>query len=187
MALVGFSTLALCGCHGDSPKARHVTQPPRQVLATPAGDAGAAAAGSTGAASPAAASPGGSAGVGPVVVPSGQQNVALGNLMLSIDRAVRVPGASTGSVSVHVDVAIRNSGVTSVASDSTAFQVMVPDGDIFPAKADASASVSGSIGSHSVRTGTVAFDLPAAAASNLRLMYRPSAVSQTAIIPLNLG
>lgn len=173
LVVAGLSVLVLAGCHSASHTARRAA-PPQQVLATPA------AGGS-------APSGGGSPGVGPIVVPNGQQNVALGDRTLTVNRAVRAAGSASSSVSVRVDVAIQNSAAVAITNDSTTFQVMGPDGDIFPAKPDASTSATGTIAAHSVRTGTVAFDVPAAATTGLRLMYRPSAGGQTVFIPLNLG
>lgn len=165
------SALALCGCASQSSAKRVAPSAPKQVAATP---------------KQVAATPtGGSAGVGPVVVPDGRQDAVLPDRTLTVRDAVREAGA--GSASIRVDVVIRNAGPTTIANASTFFRLMGPDGDIFGVTPGSSTSLDGAIDAHTSRAGTVSFEVPAAATASWRLLYRPGLQTQTVMIAVNVG
>jgi hypothetical protein len=164
------STLVVGGCAGGHTGAasapagtQHSAPVPRSIAARPAG---------------------GSAGVAPVVAPSGVPSVALPDRTLTVTQAASQPAGN--SVSIRVGVAIANSGARAIVNDSSAFRLIGPEGDIFGAVSDSSASLDGVIAAHATRTGTMTFQVPIAAASGLQLLYRSGSASRAAMIPLNL-
>ena len=130
---------------------------------------------------------GGSQGVGPIVVPEGRQDVVLPDRSLTVRGATRQPGARPNAASIRVDVEIQNTGSPAIANDSTFFQMMGAEGDIFGGAQSSSTSFGVAIEGHTSRTGAISFDIPAAAASGLRLLYRPGVSARTVMIPLHVG
>lgn len=169
-AALASSALVLAGCTGGQTSGasghvgtQHSAPVPPSIVATPAG---------------------GSAGVAPVVAASGASSVVLPDRTLTVTQAVSQPAGS--SRSIRVGLAIANSGAGSIASDSSAFRLIGPEGDIFGAVSGSSTSLDGVITAHGTRTGTVTFQVPIAAASGLQLLYRSGSASRAAMIPLNL-
>ena len=171
VALAGASAVLVCSCSSGNKRAAGTgssapASAPRQITATPSG---------------------GSGGVGPVVAPNGQGTVALGDRTLTVVHAVRGPGSTASSVTVVVDLSVQNPGASTITAASSSFELMGPEGDMFTVKPGGAASLDGAIAPHATRAGTITFDVPAAATSNMRLLYRPGANAQTAMIPLNIG
>jgi hypothetical protein len=166
-ALLVASALAISGCSsgGDgkpTAKSSAPSRAPQEVLATPSG---------------------GSAGVGPIVATDPHQQVGLPDRTIMVKSSVRQPGGRASSAAIVVNVDIGNPGATPIGTDVAAFQVIGPEGDVFGAKSVGTSSV----GPHTSGSVPVSFEVPAVAAGNLRLLYRPGPDARTVMVPLIPG
>src|SRR5947207_6881932 len=139
---------------------------------------------------------GGSAGKGPLVIsspapmPGGKaasQQIVLADRTLIIDSASKQKGASTNSTLINLDLAVRNTSDKAIMNQSTFFQLMGPEGDTFGYQYNSPDNFYGPIAAHTTRSGTIMFQVPTAAASSLRLLYRPEIATETAIILLKVS
>ncbi len=64
-------------------------------------------------------------------------------------------------------------------NESTFFQLLSAEGDTFTYQSNSSDTFYGDIPAHSSRDGSIVFQIPKAAASNLRLLYRPEVVKES--------
>jgi len=138
----------------------------------------------------------GSPGKGPLVISSptpvpggkaGSQRIVLGDRTLIINRVSKQTGASTNFTLINLDLAVRNTSDKAIMNQSTFFQLMGPEGDIFSYQYNSSDNFYGTIAAHTTRSGTIVFQVPAAATSSLRLLYRPEIAAETAIILLKIS
>jgi hypothetical protein len=126
---------------------------------------------------------GGDSGVPPIVVPDGQRQVVLGDRVLTVSNVNEQ--LSGNATAIRVNVVVRNTGKRPLPDQTTRFQVMTPEGDAFQARATNAKVRRGAIASGASRAATLVFDLPAAAAANVRLVYRPAADTPTVLMPLH--
>jgi Domain of unknown function (DUF4352) len=138
----------------------------------------------------------GSAGRGPLVIssptplPDGKaasQQIVLLDRTLIIDNVSKQKGASTNSTLINLDLDVRNTSDKAIMNQSTFFQLMGPEGDTFGYQYNSSDNFYGPIAAHTKRSGTIVFQVPTAAASSLRLLYRPEIATETAIILLKVS
>jgi hypothetical protein len=138
----------------------------------------------------------GSAGKGPLVISSpttvpggktGSQQIVLGDRTLIINHVSKQNGANTNSTLVNLDLAVQNTSNKTIMNQSTFYQLMGPEGDIFGYQYNSSDTFYGSIAARTTRSGMIVFQLPAAATTSLRLLYRPEVASETAIIVLTIS
>jgi hypothetical protein len=138
----------------------------------------------------------GSAGKGPLVVSSptpvpggkiGSQQIVLGDRTLIINSVSRQQGASADTTLVNLDLVIQNTSNKAILNQSNFYQLMGPEGDIFGYQYNSSDTFYGSIAAHTTRTGFIVFQLPTAAISSLRLLYRPEIATETAIVLLKVS
>ena len=138
----------------------------------------------------------GSAGKGPLVISSptpvpggkaGSQQIVLGDRTVIINSVSKQKGASTSSTLINLDLAIQNTSNKAIMNQSTFFQLMGPEGDIFGYQYNSSDNFYGTIAAHTTRSGTIEFEVPTAATPGLRLLYRPEIAKETAIILLKIS
>lgn len=138
----------------------------------------------------------GSAGKGPLVISSptsvpggkaGSQQIVLGDRTLIINSVSTQNGASANSILINLDLAVQNTSNKTIMNQSTFYQLMGPEGDIFGYQYNSSDNFYGSIAARTTRSGTIVFQLPAAAASSLSLSYHPEIAAETAIILLRVS
>ncbi len=138
----------------------------------------------------------GSPGKGPLVISSptgvpggkaGSQQIVLGDRTLIINSASKQKGASTNSTLINLDLAVQNTSDKAIMNQSTFFQLMATEGDTFGYQANGFDNFYGTIAAHTTRSGTIVFQVPAAATSGLRLLYRPEIATETAIILLKIS
>ena len=143
-----------------------------------------------------AKSAGGSPGVGPKVVPdttappgSGKhsQKVVLRDRVLIINDVTLQASDSQGVASIELDLSVQNTGDKDIMNQATFFRLIGSEGDIFGKQYNSSDTFYGPIDAHQSRRGAISFKTPKAAASTLRLLYRPEVATETAIVPLNVG
>jgi hypothetical protein len=134
---------------------------------------------------------GGSSGTGPLVVPAPPSNggpPAPEHVQLA-GRAFVLEGVATsgtGPIVIRLDVAIDNTGTTPLRNDATFFTLLSREGDTF-GQVSASAGFYGMLAAGSERRGTVVFQVPAAAAAGLRLLYRPDVATDSVLVDLPAG
>lgn len=138
----------------------------------------------------------GSPGKGPLSISSptpvpggkaGSQQIVLGDRTLIIYSASKQKGASTNSTLIDLDLAVQNTSDKAILNQSTFFQLMGPEGDTFGYQYNSSDNFYGTIAAHTIRSGLIEFEVPAAATSSLRLLYRPEIAPETAIILLKIS
>lgn len=138
----------------------------------------------------------GSAGKGPLVISSptpvpggkaGSQQIVLGDRTLIINSVSKQQGPSANSTLINLDLAVQNTSNKVIMNQSTFYQLMGPEGDIFGYQYNSSDTFYGTIAAHTTRGGMIVFQLPTAATSSLRLLYRPEIASETAIILLKVS
>jgi len=138
----------------------------------------------------------GSPGKGPLVISSptpvpggkaGSQRIVLGDRTLIINRVSKQQGASANSTLITLDLAIQNTSAKAIKNQSTFFQLIGLEGDTFGYQYNSSDNFYGSIAAHTTRSGRIVFQVPTAATSSLRLLYRPEIATETAIILLKIS
>lgn len=139
---------------------------------------------------------GGSQGNGPVTIFSptpvpggkaGSQQVILGDRTLIINSASKQKGVNTNFTLIYLDLAVQNTSDKAIMNQPTFFQLMGLEGDIFDYQYNSSDNFYGPLAAHTTRSGTIVFQIPTAAASSLRLLYRPEITTETAIIFLRVS
>lgn len=142
------------------------------------------------------ASSGGTPGKGPLVISnparipggtSSSQRIVLGDRTLVITSATRQRAANQSSVLIHVELAVRNTGAKAIQNEPSFFELMSSEGDVFGLQGNTAADFFRGIDPHASRTGFIEFDIPAAAASGLYLLYRPENATETVLTRLNTG
>jgi uncharacterized protein DUF4352 len=138
----------------------------------------------------------GSAGKGPLVISSptpvpggkaGSQQIVLGDRTLIINSVSKQNEVSTNSTLINLDLAVQNSSDKAIMNQPTFYQLMGPEGDIFSYQNNSSDNFYGTIAAHTTRSGTIVFQLPTAATSSLRLLYRPEFATETATTLLKVS
>ncbi len=138
----------------------------------------------------------GSAGKGPLVISSptpvpggkaGSQQIVLGDRTLTINSFSRQKVASTKFALIDLDLVVHNTSNKVIMNKSTFFQLMGPEGDTFGYQYNSSDNIYGTIAAHMTRSGTILFQVPTAAISSLRLLYRPEIATETAIVLLKVS
>jgi len=141
-------------------------------------------------------SSGGSQGKGPLLiftptpVPGGQvgsEKVVLGDRTLIINSVSKQNGTSANFSLIYLNLAVQNTSGKAIMNQPGFYQLIGPEGDIFDYQYNSSDNFYGSLPAHTTRSGTIVFQVPAAATSGLRLLYRPEIATETAIIVLILG
>ena len=138
---------------------------------------------------------GGSSGIGPRVIadapaaPGGgtaSQVVELTDRRLTID-AVTTPSAADPSTTVvEAKLAITNTGDAAIPNQAEFFQLVGSAGDAFAPRNDAADPFFAAIDARATRTGSLVFEIPGAAASNLHLLYRPELPTEAVVVPLSV-
>lgn len=166
-----------------------------------ASDPGSAAAAARPAAAPRFVTPRsvvGSPGKGPLVISSpvplpggtsSSQRVVLHDRTLVIKSvtATRQRGLSTGSVVIAVNLTIRGTSDKAIRNESTFFTAIGSEGDTFGPQDNSSGDFYRTIDARGSRSGTIDFEVPAAAASDLYLLYRPEVTAETMLTRLKAG
>jgi hypothetical protein len=201
LAVLSFCACLLVGCGGDiqhvANAAGVATETSVQNIASSSGQAAmmssshkTATAGSTAV----TATPVQSNGAAPIEVstptriPGGSstsQQIVLKDRTLVINTVSRQKGANPDPVAINIAMTIKNTGGKSIKNQAAFFQLVGAGGDFF-GQTNSSDNFYGPIASHTTRSGTITFQLPAAAIKNLRLMYRPEVASEALLMPVRV-
>lgn len=135
----------------------------------------------------------GTAGTGPVIIANptsisggkpGSQQVVLADRVLIVNGVSTQNGASAGTTLVSLDLSVSNTSSQAIMNQSSFFVLMGPEGDTFAYQRNSSDNFYGSISAASTHNGLVVFQVPTAAASSLKLLYRPEVATETVVLPL---
>ena len=138
----------------------------------------------------------GSPGQGPTIVstpspvpngPAGSQQVVLGDRILIVYSAVKQKSASANSMFINLDLAVHNTSGKTIMNQSTFFQLLGPEGDVYGEQYNRSDNLYGPISAQASSRGNVVFQIPSTAVSKLSLLYRPEVATETVIIPLKIS
>jgi hypothetical protein len=138
----------------------------------------------------------GSPGKGPLVISSptlvpggkaGSQQIVLHDRSLIINHVTELKGVSANTILISLDLAVQNTSDKAIMNLSTFFQLMGPEGDAFGYQYNSSDNFYGAIAAHTIRSGTIVFQIPAAARSSLHLLYHPEIAAETAIVLLKIS
>ncbi|MDQ1429880.1 MAG: hypothetical protein QOF40_482 [Actinomycetota bacterium] len=121
-----------------------------------------------------AASDGGTAG----------QPVDLSDRRLTVDAVTTPSSGDPGATVVEVKVVITNTGDAAIQNQSAFFQLMGVGGDAFGSRNAGPDPFYDPIDARASRSGSVIFEIPTAAVSNLHLLYRPEVPSDAVVVPL---
>jgi hypothetical protein len=124
----------------------------------------------------------------PTPLPGGSstsQQAVLKDRTLVIESVSKQKGTNPDPVAINLTLTIKNTGDRAIQNQASFFQLIGMDGDFF-GQINSSDNFYGPIAAHTTRSGTINFQLPAAAATNLRLMYRSEVPSGALLIPLKL-
>jgi hypothetical protein len=137
----------------------------------------------------------GSPGAGPIViltptpVPGGSANsqqVVLPDRTLIISNVSKQAGTDASSTAVNISMTIKNTGGKSIMNEASFFQLIGAEGDTFGLQSNNVANFFGSIAAHSERSATLAFQVPTATLSQLRLLYRSEVATETVFVALHV-
>ena len=135
---------------------------------------------------------GGSPGQGPLVangpasLPGSDPKVVLRDRTLVITSVTKHPGPTNGSVLIELNLMVRNTSGRSIENMPAFFRLIGPEGDSFNYRYNSSDNFYRPIGARAFRVGMTEFEIPAAAAASLSLLYRPEGSGETALIRLNV-
>ena len=126
--------------------------------------------------------------VSPTPVPGGSidsQQVVLADRTLVISSATKQK-VNTNSLLITLVITVKNTSAKSIMNQSTFFQLMGAEGDTFSYQYNSSDNFYGPVAAQSARTGTISFEIPAAAATNLRLLYHSEVATETVLVTLKV-
>jgi hypothetical protein len=105
---------------------------------------------------------------------------------LIITSVTRHPGPAHGSVLIDLNLVVRNTSGRPIKNIPAFFQLIGPEGDSFNYQYKSSDNFYRPIGARTSRAGLTEFEIPAAAAASLSLLYRPEVARDMALIQLNV-
>jgi Telomeric repeat-binding factor 2. len=137
----------------------------------------------------------GASGSGPIVVtaptsvpgsnPNSQQ-VVLNDRILVINSVRKQNSMNAASSLITLALTMKNTSKKPIKNQSTFFQLMGAEGDIFTYQYNSSDNFYNIVPARSSRSGTIVFQIPKAAVSNLRLFYRSEVVTETVLVSLKV-
>jgi hypothetical protein len=122
--------------------------------------------------------------------PSGnaaEHTVVLGDRVVAITGVTQQPDANQNFTVIDVTFAVTNPGDRAILNDAAFFRLLGSGGDAFAPRSHGADPFYDAIDARSTRTGSIGFEVPRAAASELRLLYRPEIATEAVIIPLSAG
>jgi hypothetical protein len=105
---------------------------------------------------------------------------------LLISSVSKQNGTTADSSLITLNLTVKNTSSKAIMNQATFFQLTGSEGDIFTYQYNSSDNFYGSVPVNGSHTGTIVFQLPAAAAHNLHLLYRPEVATETALVALSI-
>ena len=134
-------------------------------------------------------------GVGPIVilsptpVPGGNsssQMIVLPDRTLMINNVSKQQGSDANSAAIVLIITIKNTSAKSIMNEASFFQLIGAEGDTFGLPSNITSSFFGAIAAKASRDGTLTFQVPTAAISGIRLLYRSEIASETVFVSLKV-
>lgn len=115
---------------------------------------------------------------------------ATSQLVTLADRTLTIISVSqqqgTNSTAITLVMAVHNTGAKSIQNQASFYKLVGAEGDIFGLQSSATASFFGTILPQGSLNGTIVFQVPTAATSGLRLLFRSEVVTETVFVSLKL-
>ena len=118
---------------------------------------------------------------------AGSQKVVLSDRVLVINSITSQREANKNTVLIDLALVVRNTSAEAIRNEATFFHLIGPGGDTFGYQDNSPDNFYGTIGAHASRGGTIEFEVPAAAASGLYLLYRPEIAKEAVLTRLHVG
>lgn len=123
----------------------------------------------------------------PTPVPGGSvssQLIGLPDRTLAILNVGKQQASDASSTLISLNLTMQNTGKTSIPNQPGYYQLVGSEGDMFGSQSSASPSFFGTITPHASRSGTIVFQIPSAAVSGLRLLFRSEIATETVFVQL---
>jgi hypothetical protein len=124
----------------------------------------------------------------PTPVPGGSSNsqqVVMQDRVLVIN-SVKQDSGSGGISTITLALTIKNTSSNDIQNKVNFYQLVGSEGDVFGLPPTTSSPFFGPIAAGNSKSGTLAFQIPTAAVSNLRLLYRSEVPQETVFVSLNI-
>ena len=112
------------------------------------------------------------------------QQVTLADRTLIISNVSEQQNSSTNATAVTLVMAVHNTGTKAIQNQASFYELVGAEGDIFGLQSSATPSFFGTIAAQGSLNGTIVFQVPSAASSGLRLLFRPEVASETVFVAL---
>ena len=126
----------------------------------------------------------------PTPVPGGNVNsqlITLPDRTLSILNVSKQQASDANSTIISLNLTMQNTGKTSIPNQPGYYQLVGSEGDMFGSQSSASPGFFGTITPHTSRSGTIVFQIPSAAVSGLRLLFRSEIATETVFVQLKIS
>ena len=123
----------------------------------------------------------------PTPVPGGSVNsqlITLPDRTLAILNVSKQQASDANSTLISLNLTMQNTSKTSIPNQPSYYQLVGSEGDMFGSQSSASPSFFGTITSHASRSGTIVFQIPSAAVSGLRLLFRSEIATETVFVQI---
>src|SRR5258708_2760989 len=123
----------------------------------------------------------------PTPVPGGSVNsqlITLPDRTLAILNVSKQQASDANSTLISLNLTMQNTSKTSIPNQPSYYPLVGSEGDMFGSQSSASPSFFGTITSHASRSGTIVFQIPSAAVSGLRLLFRSEIATETVFVQI---
>jgi hypothetical protein len=110
--------------------------------------------------------------------------VELSDRRLTVDAVTSPSSTAPSTTAVEVKLAITNTGDTAIPNQAAFFQLVGSQGDAFAPRSTDGNPFYDPIEARATRSGSIVFEIPDAAATNLHLLYRPEVATDAVVVPL---
>jgi hypothetical protein len=128
---------------------------------------------------------GGGSGQGPIYGSNSGSPISLPDRSIAIESFTERYQKSNKAEFVDISMTIANNSAAPINNEPKFFELIGQGGDVFSYQDNSSDTFYGPLGPHDSRTGLIEFEIPAAAAKGLELLYRPDVATGTVIARLN--
>jgi hypothetical protein len=130
-------------------------------------------------------------GNGPIIVSlsggdANNQQVVLKDRILVFDSLSKQDTADGHASKITLELTVRNTSDKPIMNQLNFFQLMSREGDTFAYQDNSSDHFYDLLSAHSSRNGTVVFQIPKAAATQLQLLYHPEVATESVLMLLKL-